>query len=724
MALRKLGRRLASAVLPGRVAPGAIPGVEIGYAIAVNHDVHNLVRRLQLQIFQACGPEARLEELPHITLKQGFLAQDLEPFERHFDALARSIGPFEIRVQGIGTFESGGVLCLGVEPSPQLAALRERTLRELSNDFGVQANAIEDHRYRFHVTVAHSLTPRDLRRAFGAVGNVPVDFRFRCDGVQMLCNFASRWMCYKQFPTRLGPGLVEANGRPIAAAENPPLPVERMRFARQFLLCPEHVEAFPSWERVDLGRHRTLRVHPDLGVLRVTDAGKTLTSLGYLIDSENPQATNAEILRGLLERFEGLDDLFRSTDRLGGRWILIADDGRRSVLFSDAAGMRQAFYARGSAAGELWCASQPTTIAQRLELRPDDEALAFMQTEGHAKSKNLSAWFPGDTTPYAEVRHLLPNHYLDLDTGETHRYWPRAHLEPLDLEQGVEESMRILRGLVDGVRRRYEITMAMTAGWDCRLALALARPFADDVFFFTGLFGGLDPDDLDAASPTRLLTSLGLKNNLVRCNDGVDECFRRVFVENVMAAREDYAALTYGMHRHCPGERICMKGDVAEIVKCYWRLEKPDSDVTAHDLAKLAEMDPHPFVIGAFERWLSGARAYNVPLLDLFCWEQAMGRQEAAAEAECDIVQDAFTPFNCRELLTVMLRVEEKHRYVPTFWLFRKLIARAWPEVLEEPINGVPQIGARATIRTTLMRAGAQRLLPKSIKQFGRRILG
>jgi hypothetical protein len=64
-----------------------------------------------------------------------------------------------------------------------------------------------------------------------------------------------------------------------------------------------------------------------------------------------------------------------------------------------------------------------------------------------------------------------------------------------------------------------------------------------------------------------------------------------------------------------------------------------------------------------------------------------MGSWQAQSQLEWDIVQEVFTPFNSRELLDYMLRMDMSYRqghnpklYIDTMKLF-------WNEVLNEPIN-------------------------------------
>ena len=105
---------------------------------------------------------------------------------------------------------------------------------------------------------------------------------------------------------------------------------------------------------------------------------------------------------------------------------------------------------------------------------------------------------------------------------------------------------------------------------------------------------------------------------------------------------------------------------------------------------------------------------YNIHILDLFYWEHWAGNFAAMSQAEWDIVQEVFTPYNCRRLLTNMLSVDERLRDHDETVFYRELINELWPEVLSEPINPPyrPPMGHR-------IRQGIRRWVPLGVRCWG-----
>jgi 2'-5' RNA ligase len=182
-----------------RRPPGAREGgglLGLGFVILVSEDVHNAMRRLQLRIVQEYGANSGIEGPPHLTLKQGFAAPAIEPFEQYLDRVAAEIAPFEITLRGIDAFDDG-VIFLDVAPNPALEALRRRVVHDLATEFGVIPNALEGDRFRFHATLAQGLPRGAFERARQALRGVDVEYRFVCDTLGLLCDPGSGWITYK-----------------------------------------------------------------------------------------------------------------------------------------------------------------------------------------------------------------------------------------------------------------------------------------------------------------------------------------------------------------------------------------------------------------------------------------------------------------------------------------------------------------------------------------------
>lgn len=460
-------------------------------------------------------------------------------------------------------------------------------------------------------------------------------------------------------------------------------------FYGQFVLGPSFVNPLEGWQRINIDDALKLTAHPDLNTARIVDQEKSLVLVGFMLDPRNPAAGDVDILRSLLGKFSSRAELIGATAELGGRWILIATNGKEKFLFTDALGLRQVFYTNPAGTESVWAMSQPKPVADLLGLTVDDAAHAFMNSyefRVHPEYK----WI-GTATPYREIKHLFPNHCLDLRTGMCNRYWPDQRLELLDLDEAVEKIAALLQGLLTAAAARFDLAIPVTAGLDSRLVLAASRQVRNDVSYMT-VRQAQSPDDCaDVVVPARLLKKLGLDHHIVRAQVTTTPEFSKKFKQNVYLAHDHYGPDAEAILGYFSRQKVAVTGSGAEVgrrflsSKVFDRMER-----TPQLLAAFQDLSGNDFAIRQCRDWLGDVgqiRDLNFEVLDLFEWEDGCNWL-AMTQLEFDIAwRDIFTPYNCRQVLALMLSVDKKYRESPDFELFARLIARLWPEVLSEPIN-------------------------------------
>jgi hypothetical protein len=461
---------------------------------------------------------------------------------------------------------------------------------------------------------------------------------------------------------------------------------------RQFVLGPSYVENFPSWKRISIGDSLCITAHPELNTHQSVQGNKSITLLGYILDAERPEYDDSSILEHLLTRLaaaDGFSGVLRGSETLGGRWILIIDDGQTIRLFSDPMGLRQVHYTNHLHSGAMWCSTQPGLMADVLKLRVDEAAkTGYVDTPVYAKwTERL---WPGDSSPYKEISHLLPNHYLDLGKRECRRFWPNRDLPRLSVEEAALIGSKILAALVNGAARRFELGMALSAGWDSRVLLAASRECCKRMFFYTYAHGSDSPDAIIAR---RLLRKLGFKCHLIRYPKKMDAAFERIYNRNVAVPHEYWGRTSQALYQKYPGNRVCITGNAAEITRVRFRLSAAEK-LTGRNLARFMsfeyakEMQENSFVVDAWEKWIQDLNnTYNVHPLDIFYWEHWGGNFAAMDQNEWEIVHETLTPFNCRKYLQTMLSIDETYREHDDPIHYRLMIRNLWPEVLTLPVN-------------------------------------
>lgn len=460
-------------------------------------------------------------------------------------------------------------------------------------------------------------------------------------------------------------------------------------FYGQFVLGPSFVDHLEGWQRISVDEATKLTVHPDLSTAQVGDKEKSLALVGFMLDPRNPAAGDVDILRSLLGKFSSRAELISVTAELGGRWVLIATNGKEKFLFTDALGLRQVFYTNPADTGKVWAMSQPGLGVDLLNLTIDDAALAFINSyefRSHPEYK----WI-GTATLYREIKHLFPNHYLDLRAGVCHRYWPDRRLEILGLDEAVEKIAVLLQGILTAAAARFDLALSVTAGLDSRIVLAASKQVCNHVSCMTVRQARAPDDCADVMVPARLLKKLGLDHHVVRAAATTTPEFSEKFKQNVFLAHDHYGPDAEAILGSFLRQKVAVTGSGAEVGRCFLSSKVFDHmKRTPQLLAALQEMRGNDFAIRQCREWLDDVgqiRDLNFEVLDLFEWEEGCNWL-AMTQLEFDIAwRDILTPYNCRQVLASMLSVNKKYREPPNHELFTRLIARLWPEVLCEPIN-------------------------------------
>jgi len=468
-----------------------------------------------------------------------------------------------------------------------------------------------------------------------------------------------------------------------------------LNYRRQFILSSSHLNFCPYWKKKTISTEFYLEVHPDLDFVQVNNNGICLTLLGYLIDPDHPERQNKDILNNLNQNIPDNDTIFRHMARFGGRWILIVNSISGTILFSDPGGLRSVYYTDAKFQ-PFYCASQPGLIADILGYKNNREESGEGSIFSSEDVNDREYWLPSGTSPYKEIKHLIPNHYLHIQKREMKRFWPDETLQKIDLDEGIRRANSLLKKLIVGAASRYDLAMTITAGIDSRSLLAASKSLKDQIYYYTLMYYDLNENSPDIKIPKQLSNLLNFEHHTLDCSTPMASDFRKIYLQNVHNAHEDWGDIAYGLSKQFPQDRICVKGNCCEIARCYFYNYDYPKSLNGHVLAKLADMEKNSVAINNFESWLrrteSVARASKIDILDLFYWEHRIGSWQAMSQLEWDIVQETFTPFNCRNLISILLSVDSKYRRPPKYKLFRDMISMLWPEVLCLPINPEPHI--------------------------------
>lgn len=461
--------------------------------------------------------------------------------------------------------------------------------------------------------------------------------------------------------------------------------LENKLYRGQYFLGPEKLR-LPRWKYTNLGKLGWLSTHPDLNVARVEKNGFTALVLGFLLDPERPQDKDEDILERLCGAGKNADEFIRATETLGGRWLIFLSGNGSDLVFNDAGGTLTIFYYLGSD-GKVWMATQPGLLAQQLGFKESDESLDYRNSP-RFKERN-EAWWPGECTPYIEVKQLLPNHLFDFAKNEVVRYWPYQKLERYNFEESIPVLGNILKGMLHSAHNRFPLAVSLSSGLDSRLVFSACKDFISDIPVFSLLYRHLTPEFDDIRVPTEMAAKLGFDHNVYDCRVKPNQEVSDLYARNFTGLKLDWVDIVAGRMANIPADRVVLKGTISEIMRCrYFGLGVHPPKVTLRDIVSLMALGDAPLVVKNLRSWLDEAKPtekYGMKILDLLSWEIEVGNWYDMGYMVMNLAQSEFTLFNCRRFFTIMLGIDPKYRSYPQHIAQRRITEYLWPELAQFP---------------------------------------
>ncbi len=476
-----------------------------------------------------------------------------------------------------------------------------------------------------------------------------------------------------------------------------PLPAEELY--RQWVLTPDSAGIPAEWERRSSnGWH--LGAHPDAQVCDLlandgTPLGWVIDPLLYLDEAGGAIPTDRLVLplgpdagpQELERALYGRDPHGRSSGRgLEGSWAAVVFGGSSAAPF-------QRVYL--GATHSVMYSEEQRIVTTSHNLVSDvrrDEVLSRAVDPLAGR-----AYYTFGLTAFENLRRLLPNHYLDLDTFRATRHWPQVGFEAMSdgAEAAaviVEHARRLLRVLSTGHR---SFRVFLSAGRDSRAVLALLRPLVRegsiDVALATSV-GEDFPSRTDLQAARRLARIAGLPHQITRRPQyrTEDADVMRAFVR-IGEARGGKRLAAPRIGRQRPREsRFALGGMAGETARAFfWTPAVAEREVTPEFVAAQTRLPVTGQVVEAVAEWLDAlpadVRGRVADTMDLAYVEQRMGCWEFASRYLFSGPMTSTSPMATALSIERMLCLPEHYRAAGR--LQRDMVAYGWPELLAVPFN-------------------------------------
>lgn len=426
---------------------------------------------------------------------------------------------------------------------------------------------------------------------------------------------------------------------------------------------------------------------PDCLIVQKHHQDHKISLIGTIFDWRSPGDRPSDIARHLAG-CSSTDELTRELLHLGGVYLVLSESPRGTFLFPDSGALRPCFYYHHQ--GFTYLASCAQLLAESLpeSIRPKREKTDFYQTV--FKKKRL---FLGGRTHFRGVRMLLPNHYLDLQSGRQRRYFPFSPIQRYQPKEALDRIIPILRGQWAAAAERYDLVLPLTAGWDSRVLLATGKAqlsHIDTTYTMRHPFMGERHEDVRI--PPQLAQTADLPHQFFSNDGEADPAIQARLQKLVDFPNPRNAAIHTNVYNPELAGKLIVSGIASETAKRYYGEE---SNTTPERLAILAGYGEHPYAVETMDEWLQGAAPVTengYDLIDFFHWEYNVGSSVARETTEINLsAAGVFPPFNHKQLISTLLGVDPRYRDMYDHRIYRLLINRLWPELMRFPVNPNPK---------------------------------
>ncbi len=429
-----------------------------------------------------------------------------------------------------------------------------------------------------------------------------------------------------------------------------------------------------------------------LPVVPIRDGAGTQIGLFFGIGAHHDGTRPEEaIARGLAKNGRDARAQFEAivTETVGRFGVLIELEGQLR-LYTDASGTIGAVVnrkLRRIAASCLLCVDRPID-PNPLYSRPNT---------------NREVEFGFSHTPDRHVTRINCNHFLDLESFQTSRFWPNSEDQfelPFDsYGAALDEILRSTRNVLTSLNARYTTSLPLTGGLDSRIIFVAAGEEGRAGFSQIYTYVLRSIGRMDAAIARQLCSTKGLSHEM--------HLGRRPMHRNMLPATEkerEKAALQYSLASGVSGHpkeevtsgiyslvdqnAVVLRGQQIPILRALFvDTDDPDDFTDEYfqtELRRLLSYNPpnrraDKRMSTEISAYLQGVPGVVAPKKADLIYYEVVNAPELAANFGGNFTSFYVSPFNSRRLIQLMMSFDTSYRR--RRMLFWHLLMRADPEV-------------------------------------------
>jgi len=444
---------------------------------------------------------------------------------------------------------------------------------------------------------------------------------------------------------------------------------------QNYLICKEINKRFNKY--YDIGDYKFQ--YKDLDAVLGVKDDKHVILFGRVVNSRMPNNTTEDILNELLES-SSLINLIDNSKKLAGRFVIVYYSNEGFFIIPDAASSIHIAYT--TIGYDLYVSSNPKIIA---DINNFEESILSKEIKSSGAETHP---LPYDMSMYDQIKFVIPNHFLNIETRTMTRYYPLSKIKKISNKNAAIISSELLGNIIKGYKNKFKLSIPLTSGMDSRTILSVCKNMINEIPTYTFFHDSFTKNTADILIPQQISNQYGFNYFVLKDLELPKELieFYEEEIGKCIDRSEARNAWTYFNSEL--SEYKVLFGDISPLGKSNFGKNLPEFLATPSYLATKT----HNFSkqnLKEVMRWNNDVKQYSklstVSKYDLFFWEHRVGKWTSNSYLNDDLLIEIFNPFNCRELIETWLGVPRKDR---TRGEIHKAIIRLnWPELLDFPIN-------------------------------------
>lgn len=407
------------------------------------------------------------------------------------------------------------------------------------------------------------------------------------------------------------------------------------------------------------------------------NASHKIIIIGMCVDSY-AELTREDISEYLLENVKCVNELTDIIGRLAGKFVIIFQNNKETYLVGDAtASLPIYYYDQGMVAG-----SSEHVVATFLNLDKDPVAMSIQ------KLANDNMPLPYKQTHYKNLSFLLPNHCIELQTKQINRYFITLLEGSISNTSDIlERSIFLIKNIVKGYAKSYDLICPLTAGTDSRVVLSfLVNQCSTECYTFD--FEHFNREAAEVKIPQEICDDLGITHKALKVQSVtggmLEEAYNIIGANNIKKQRID---LVKAIRDNYEGKAI-LNGDIIDQIGksgtfgttpiCF----SIDSYFTTktHSFSRENAQQTSSY-LSELKKYFRGEQIY-----DYFALEMRCGRWASQySEVNNSLGVNMLNIFNCSELIALWMKIDRKKR--SDLILHNYFLDSLCPKISKHPVN-------------------------------------